>query len=115
MPLYDYKCAKHGVFQEMVPVAQGNEPCACPQCGEASNKVILIAPHILDMAPEKRKAHETNERASHQPVFSTVESRDKKHGRNCGCEHKAAKSSRAVFLPDGSKIFPSARPWMISH
>ncbi len=115
MPLYDYKCSQHGVFQEMVPVALGDKPCECPHCGQPSARVILVAPEVLNMAPEKRKAHETNERASHAPVFSTPESRDKKHGRHCGCEKKAEKSARAVYLPDGSKIFPSARPWMISH
>ncbi|WP_017446821.1 zinc ribbon domain-containing protein [Gayadomonas joobiniege] len=115
MPLYDYKCAQHGVFQEMVPLAKGHEPCACPRCGKLCAKVILIPPQVLEMAPNKRKAAEKNEKASHEPIISTPESRDKKHGRGCGCEHTAAKTRKAVYLADGSKIFPSARPWMISH
>lgn len=138
MPLYDYKCAEHGLFHELATMAQSGEPCACPKCGKASARVIMIPPEVLRMAPANRQAIEQNEMARHQPIVSSTESRieaaDKqafaekrfvaKHGHSkgkggCGCsEHKpeySALKQQVVFLPDGSKVFPSQRPWMISH
>lgn len=133
MPVYDYKCAEHGVFHELAAVEQGDKPCACPSCGKLSARVIMIPPEILAMAPAKRSAMDKNEAATHQPIISTLDSRaeaserkafaEKKghqHGRGCGCSHENASDTSAlkkqvIFLPDGSKVFPSQRPWMISH
>lgn len=130
MPLYDYKCAKHGLFHELATMAQSAEPYPCPQCGEKSARVILISPEMMRMAPENKKAMEKNENARHEPIFSTTESRieaddrrrfakNKGHKGGCGCsEHKpeySALKQQVIFLPDGSKVFPSQRPWMISH
>lgn len=115
MPLYDYKCQEHGVFHELATIDDSGKPCACPICGALSSRVILVAPEILDMSPAKRKAHQVNESASHAPIHSTVESRHEKHGRGCGCEKQAPMNAKAIYLANGNKIFPSARPWMISH
>ena len=54
MPLYDYKCTEHGLFHELVPVRASGETCPCPTCGVLSARVILVAPEVLDMAPERR-------------------------------------------------------------
>jgi putative FmdB family regulatory protein len=56
MPLYDYKCTEHGLFHELVPVQASGEACPCPTCGVLSARVILVAPEVLDMAPERRSA-----------------------------------------------------------
>ena len=115
MPLYDYKCQVHGVFQELAPLAVSASPGQCPQCGLVSPRVILIAPALLDMAPGRREAFATNERSREAPVVSTAASRDQQHGRGCGCEQPSPRKSQVIYLPDGSKVFPSQRPWMISH
>lgn len=119
MPLYDYKCAQHGVFHELVPMEAFDKPCACPQCGALSPRVILLSPQILAMAAERRKAFETNERARHEPVISTRDIREEarhRHGPGCGC-HSTQKAGKSMlfYTADGDKMFPSARPWMISH
>lgn len=118
MPLYDYKCAQHGVFQELVTMDAFDKPCACPQCGTLSPRVILLPPEILAMAKERRKAFETNEKARHEPVFSNREIRAEAHKNihapGCGC-HQQKKKSNLIYMADGSKVFPSMRPWMISH
>ncbi len=132
MPLYDYKCREHGVFQELAAVSQGGEPCACPQCGTLSARVIRIPPEILAMAPNQKKAKEHEERMQDGPLILTAEQhreRDQerqaraRHKGGCGCSSHHAASDReisalkqqVVYLPDGSKVFPSQRPWMISH
>ena len=117
MPVYDYKCAEHGVFYELATIDDHAEPAACPQCSQLSPRVIVMAPHILDMAREKKQAIERNETARHEPHISTTDSRAEnadrlKHG--CGCEHKK-RSSKLMYTADGNKMFPSMRPWMISH
>ena len=138
MPVYDYKCPDHGVFNELAMMSESSKPCECPQCGLLSPRVVMIAPEVLDMAPARRQAQAANEKAQHQPIISTVDARaeaaeikafyakreqsKKSHKSGCGCgSHHGADPDRSslkqqvVFLPDGSKVFPSQRPWMISH
>lgn len=117
MPVYDYKCPDHGIFHELATMDNSDKPVACPVCQKLSARVIMMAPGILDMSPVKRKAHQHNEQACHEPHHSTVETRleneDRlKHG--CGCKYEK-RTSNLMYTADGSKIFPSMRPWMISH
>lgn len=115
MPLYDYKCEKHGIFHELVAMNESGHAQNCPTCGTICARVILLSPNVAPMDQAQKKAHERNEKSANEPVFSTTESRDKKHGSGCGCEHQNEKRSKMLFLADGSKIFPSQRPWMICH
>lgn len=133
MPVYDYKCAEHGVFHELATIEQAGKPCACPACGKLSARVLMIPPEVLAMSPAKRASMDRNEEAKHRPIISSVDSRaeaaerkafNQKHGhthkKGCGCSHenasdKSALKKQVIFLPDGSKVFPSQRPWMISH
>ncbi|MDX1696080.1 MAG: zinc ribbon domain-containing protein [Ketobacteraceae bacterium] len=135
MPVYDYKCPDHGVFHELATLARSGDPCGCPKCGKPSPRVIMIPPEVLAMAPNRHKTLARNEKASHQPIISTGDSRAEaaekqaffqkkvaagQRHKGCGCnhEHKHDRSQlkqQVVYLPDGSKVFPSQRPWMISH
>jgi putative FmdB family regulatory protein len=122
MPLYDYKCSQHGMFYELSTTDESAQPRACPNCGELSARVIMIAPDLLAMKKENRAAHTRNEKSAHEPVFSTVEyrqeqkaRREHKHGKGCGCGDKPIRKSALMYTADGNKMFPSARPWMISH
>lgn len=117
MPVYDYKCAEHGVFHELATMDDYAKPVACPKCLKFSPRIIIMAPEILDMAPTKRKAMTTNEIAKHEPQYSTIDTRAEnaerlKHG--CGCKHEK-RNSKLFFTAEGNKMFPSMRPWMISH
>lgn len=117
MPVYDYKCKDHGVFYELAPIADVDKPVLCPECGVACPRIIMIAPEILDMAPAARKAAMTNERSQHEPVFSTKERRedDDHHSKGCGCSTHKVNKSKLMYTAQGDKMFPSMRPWMISH
>ncbi len=131
MPVYDYKCPEHGMFNELAPLDQAHEPLACPTCQTLSPRILMIPPEILAMAPKKqetRKAMDRNEQAQHSPIVSSIDSRAEaadrlafqkkthKHHSGCGCDDKKGQlKQQMVLLPDGSKIFPSQRPWMISH
>ncbi|MES2825450.1 MAG: zinc ribbon domain-containing protein [Pseudomonadota bacterium] len=122
MPVYDYKCTTHGLFYELAAMDESGKPCACPTCGQTSARVIMLAPEFLSMKSENRKAHARNEKATHEPVFSTPEyrqeqqaRREHKHGKACGCGDKPIRKSALMFTAGGNKMFPSMRPWMISH
>lgn len=130
MPLYDYKCREHGLFHELATMTQSGDPCPCPTCGTLSARVVVIPPQVLAMVAERRKAFEINEKAQHEPgLLSATDwaEQDKGAGKtkgNCGCGSVHALESRRpksklqqqlLYLPDGSKTFPSQRPWMISH
>ena len=110
MPVYDYACQTHGVFTALRPMSKSAEPCDCPDCGQTAQRVFVSVPNFALMDGGKRTAYATNERAAHAPKSSKTG-----HGAGCSCCSGAAKPSRTLVRADGSKAFPSARPWMISH
>jgi putative FmdB family regulatory protein len=122
MPVYDYKCVEHGIFNELASMEESSSPQACPRCGKLCARVILIAPEFFAMQSEKRAAHTRNEAASHVPIFSTLEYRQEQqarrkhqHKHGCGCGDKPIRKSNLLYTAEGNKMFPSMRPWMISH
>jgi len=116
MPVYDYKCQHHGVFSELATIAESSEPAVCPTCDKMSARIILLAPEIFERDKDKKMAHEVNERNQHEPTYSTTNRRneDEKHTKGCGCTATLGKS-KMFLTASGEKIFPSMRPWMISH
>lgn len=117
MPVYDYKCKEHGIFYGLASFDDSDKPAICPSCGVASPRIILVAPEILNMSPEARKAAATNEKAQHEPVVSTKDRRemDEEHSKGCGCSKQKPSKSKLMYTAQGDKMFPSMRPWMISH
>ncbi|MDF1803324.1 FmdB family zinc ribbon protein [Thalassovita sp.] len=112
MPYYDYLCEDCGPFTEYTSMANFDRPCACPSCSQMAGRAILRAPNLANMNGSRRTAFATNEKAQHAPKST------KSHGPGCSCcSSSASKSlpSRTLHRADGSKSFPSARPWMISH
>ncbi len=111
MPYYDYSCPDCGPFTGFAAMADFDKPCACPTCAATSPRVLLRAPAFANMDGTTRTAMATNERAQHAPKST------RSHGPGCGCCSSSSKKlpSRTLHRPDGSKSFPSARPWMISH
>ena len=59
-------------------------------------------------------AHETNERASHEPKSSRDVRLRHVPGCSC-CSSGATRRGGTVRLANGAKTFPGKRPWQISH
>ncbi|MBB3387946.1 putative FmdB family regulatory protein [Rhizobium sp. BK275] len=110
MPYYDYSCDACGPFTELRPMARSAEPCDCPTCGTPAPRAFFTTPFFAKMEMSARVAHQTNEKAAHEPKTS----KSLGHAPGCGCCSSKAKS-KAVYRADGAKTFPSGRPWMISH
>lgn len=116
MPCYDYRCGEHGVFEGLATVAERAAPRPCPQCGTPAARMIAAAPRLLDMAPALREACARNERSRHEPRLCSGHGVDPAPDHRCGDGAAGSPSGqKAIMLADGSKVFPSRRPWMISH
>ena len=109
MPLYEYWCEEHGVFEAIRPMSEFSRPAECPDCGHPSARLMLTPPRRGSTDRARMAAHETNERAADSPK------RLAQHGPGCSCCGGGKPSRKTLHRPDGSKSFPSARPWMISH
>jgi putative FmdB family regulatory protein len=110
MPTYEYECSDCGSFTANQPMAQYQEPQACPECSQLAPRALISAPAFAAMPGGTRKAHAINEKAAHAPKSS----KEHVHSSGCGCGGKIGKSA-TVQAKDGSKAFPNKRPWMISH
>lgn len=128
MPVYDYRCQQHGIFNELQTADQHDKPVACPQCGQLSARIIRLPPELMTMANASRRAQATNEQACHEPVTvagyrdrQQARAHSSKQHKRCGCDSGKADSSLAhrrsslIYTAQGDKMFPSQRPWMISH
>lgn len=117
MPIYEYDCPRCGDFTALRPMAQYREPHPCPDCGEPAPRAVFSAPGLPLLSAASRTAHATNERSAHAPKVSRKGEREagSKHGPGCACCKPGAASARTRVAQDGSKSFPSKRPWMISH
>lgn len=115
MPVYEYLCDDCGPFTALRSMDRSAEPHDCPDCGCEAPRVILSAPAFACMAPATRTAIETNERSANTPQLSTKEGRAAGHGPGCSCCGPGISKRPVMKGKDGSKAFPSARPWMISH
>jgi len=113
MPLYDYLCADCGPFEALAPMDRYAAPCDCPACGVAAPRALLSAPRLAVMDGARRQAFETNERSRHAPQLSSAAARTHGHGPGCAC--CSSSKQRASKTTGGAKVFPSKRPWMISH
>lgn len=109
MPVYEYACTTHGVFEAHRPMARFADPCPCPACGVAAPRVLVTPPRLATTDRARVKAQAINERAADSPR------RTKAHGPGCACCTGPKASNGALARPDGSKSFPAKRPWMISH
>lgn len=113
MPVYEYLCNDCGPFTNMRPMAECDEPDACPRCDEAAPRVILTAPAFFCMPAATRKAHAVNERSRHAPKRSA--DNGAAHAAGCGCCSGKKPARLQTRSRSGAKGFPTARPWMISH
>jgi putative FmdB family regulatory protein len=96
MPLYEYACGEHGVFEAHRPIAEFDASSACPLCERACARV-LSAPRVRLVGAFERVARDRNERSRHEPKLVTRESRG------------PTRDGPPTFHSSGSL------PWAVSH
>ncbi|MEM9419037.1 MAG: zinc ribbon domain-containing protein [Planctomycetota bacterium] len=66
MPLYEYSCKAHGVFEALMPLSESSSTAQCPFCGQDAPRVMSIPfTRVLDSGT--RKGMEVNERSKNEP------------------------------------------------
>jgi putative FmdB family regulatory protein len=66
MPLYEYECSDHGVFEVRRSLAESAQPDACPVCDRASPRIVS-APAFRRLARSQVHALDRNERSRYEP------------------------------------------------
>jgi len=116
MPMYDYLCPSCGPTSALRPMSVRTEPVICPICSGEAPRVFITAPHIGGLSSTRHVVQARNEKAGHEPIRTNLQERHeaaRKHPAGCSC--CSNNRSRTATMKDGSKAFPSQRPWMISH
>jgi putative FmdB family regulatory protein len=104
MPLYEYECRDHGIFENLGTIAQSRQPAACPTCDALCSRIVS-APHLACLPRAQVLARDRNERSRHEPKVSSS-SRPSAHEHAC-----EARSSPNRALT----TYKGARPWVIEH
>jgi putative FmdB family regulatory protein len=105
MPVYEYECADHGVFEAMNPMARSAEPSPCPSC-EVLSLRVLSTPRLAGMARSTMLAMDRNERSRHEP---RLVKREHDHGHGKNKQTKDPTGRPALRASHGS------RPWALEH
>ena len=50
MPVYSYKCEKHGRYETFMPMSKCNEG-ECPDCGEIGTRLFDVCHTYVDFKP----------------------------------------------------------------
>jgi putative FmdB family regulatory protein len=116
MPIYEYECEQHGVFelQREMSLARAGGPC--PEC-EQSCPRILSVPRIAAVSKQTRTAHERNEKSQHEPRVATR----KGHTCGAGCNHQHTPPARVqtktppAEAKTPSRRYTGPRPWVVEH
>jgi putative FmdB family regulatory protein len=99
MPLYEYDCEKHGVFESMQSMQHAERPERCPSCNRPAPRV-LSAPRLACVTLNERVARDRNEKSRHEPRLATP---PKAAANREKAERPALRSSH------------SSRPWVLEH
>lgn len=98
MPIYEYECPEHGLFEELRPMRLSAARALCPACRVSAPRVLSVTrTGILPRAASL--AHARNEKSQHSPGV---------------CQHspRAATPKAQSSKP---RVYRGKRPWVIEH
>jgi putative FmdB family regulatory protein len=97
MPIYEYECQTHGLFEKMRPMQRSSEGADCPSCRSLAPRVL--SPTRTNVVPRAVSvAHGRNEKSRHAPEV---------------CTHTHA--VRAPAQPGQLQAYRGKRPWVMEH
>lgn len=113
MPVYEYHCDNCGHFDKILPMSRAHEKTTCPECQKAADRSIT-ATYLGSASRNMIKAAGRNELAQNEPKHSSQLT--SKHPSGCSCCSGSSRlSNQTRKNAAGDKMFPTKRPWMISH
>lgn len=98
MPLYEYQCNDHGLFEAERPMVRSAEPATCPVCSHSARRVLSATRTAL-VPRASRVARDRNEQSQHAPQLR----------------------ARAEPTPSGRprkrplQVSHGSRPWVLEH
>ena len=114
MPIYEFQCTQHGLFEEIRPMRRSAEPATCPDCGESARRVLSV-PRLAQLPRAVSSAHARNEKSQHSPEHrqgsKKLQDSANGHGnpnRHDGLAHRQGERQRL-------HTHPSSRPWVLEH
>jgi putative FmdB family regulatory protein len=120
VPIYEYECEAHGVFELMREMAQARAGGACPECEESCPRILSV-PRISALSKQTRIAIERNEKSQHEPRVATrAASSGRGHVCGSGCNHGQAPKRVQTKTPAAEATTPARRytgprPWVVEH
>ncbi|HVZ31527.1 MAG TPA: zinc ribbon domain-containing protein [Polyangiaceae bacterium] len=103
MPVYEYECGDHGVFELLRSIAERAEPAPCPSCAREAPRVVSV-PHLSGMARPNMIAHARNERSRHEPRHV-----------HAGHTHARAPAQAIPERRPALQRSTGSRPWVLEH
>lgn len=102
MPIYEYECGQHGLFEELRPMSRSGESAACPDCAVPSPRVL--SPTRTNVVPRAVSvAHARNEKSQHSPEVCSHA-----HGHH-------RDRPKAPKRPGQLQAYRGKRPWVMEH
>ena len=97
MPIYEYECSEHGLFEAERPMRRSAEAGECPACKAAARRVLSTTRTTL-VPRASAIARDRNEKSQHSPELrrSQAGPAPRQHGPTLQAAH-------------------SSRPWMLGH
>jgi putative FmdB family regulatory protein len=102
MPIYEYECVEHGLFEEMRPMTRSSEGADCPACALSSPRV-LSATRTNCVPRAVSIAHGRNEKSQHAPEVCTPG------------HHHHPRSTKQAKRPGQAQVYRGKRPWVMEH
>ncbi|MDP9149504.1 MAG: zinc ribbon domain-containing protein, partial [Myxococcota bacterium] len=99
MPIYEYECVLHGVFDEARSMKEAHAPAVCVTCGQEATRIVSL-PNLRSMVASQLRARDRNERSRHEPKVLAGDALTAERGQ-------PAKGGGAPVSAGAS----TARPW----
>ncbi|MEY4514537.1 MAG: FmdB family regulatory protein [Pseudomonadota bacterium] len=114
MPVYEYECNEHGLFETLRPLSEYDQPSPCPTCDNASLRVLSV-PHLVGVPRATMIAHDRNEQSRHEPRVSQHKHGDHAHHDAHTSVASAAKKALAQGQRPALQNYSGKRPWVMEH
>jgi putative FmdB family regulatory protein len=98
MPLYEYECESHGIFELVRSMTESSAPAECIACSAPSRRIISAA-NLGNLPRSTVRAHERNEKSRHEPRV----------------ERREVKAAAGPSGPPRMHSPSGGRPWVLEH